>query len=269
MTRLDYCFLSLPYQTTYSIKTNCETLVSLLQQKYGEYVHLSDRKADFPISVMEAGIGNLFEICTPYKLYSTSQPLLELDEIIFDNTNYDRCIFALHGAAVEWKGKGYLFLAATTSGKTTLASYLTSRGFGYITDDCILLDRTDFQVYPYHTPLHLRDGGVDVLKRCRAVPDGLELLDDAAVKRYVYTPKNCVSWPLPLEKIFFITRTENKNQLLGMNTTEQITELMKAPITNYQVTAEYLKFISRLAKTGCSRLLYCDMDFVAEVIRNE
>ena len=66
--------------------------------------------------------------------------MLELDEIIFDNTNYDRRIFALHGAAVEWKGKGYLFLAATASGKTTLASYLTSQGFGYITDDCILLD---------------------------------------------------------------------------------------------------------------------------------
>ena len=90
--------------------------------------------------------------------------MLELDEIIFDNTNYDRRIFALHGAAVEWKGKGYLFLAATASGKTTLASYLTSQGFGYITDDCILLDRVDFQVYPCHTLLHLRDGGVDVLK---------------------------------------------------------------------------------------------------------
>lgn len=90
--------------------------------------------------------------------------MLELDEIIFDNTNYDRRIFALHGAAVEWKGKGYLFLAATASGKTTLASYLTSQGFGYITDDCILLDCVDFQVYPCHTLLHLRDGGVDVLK---------------------------------------------------------------------------------------------------------
>ena len=91
--------------------------------------------------------------------------ILAIDEIISNNTEYDNSIFALHGAAVEWNGKAILFLASTTSGKSTLTSYLTKNGFGYITDDCILLDRTSCDIHPYSTPIYLRDGGLEILKR--------------------------------------------------------------------------------------------------------
>ena len=44
---------------------------------------------------------------------------------------------------------------------------------------------------------------------------------------------------------------------------------MKAPITDYTVNGEYIRFISRLAATACYELFYSDMAYVAQVIQNE
>ena len=95
------------------------------------------------------------------------------------------------------------------------------------------------------------------------------MLDDISIKRYVYTPKNCITQPLPLKKIFFITRTKDSNHLEKMNTNEKMTALLKSPITEYKVDGSYLSFISKLASVPCERIYYSDMRFVAEVIKNE
>lgn len=52
---------------------------------------------------------------------------------------------------------------STGAGKTTLTAYLVSRGFRYITEDCILINYADELVNPCPLPLHLRDGGAKVL----------------------------------------------------------------------------------------------------------
>ena len=175
----------------------------------------------------------------------------------------------MHGGAVEYKNGAYLIVAATTSGKTTLTSYLVSNSFGYITDDCIILYRESFKIYPFTTPLHLRKGGYNALKALGCAPENYVFLDSVSIKRYVYTPNNSVSKPLPLKKIFFITRTEDTNILEEMNTTEKITALLKSPITEYEIDGSYLSFISKLSAIPCKRLYYSNMNYVAEVIKNE
>ena len=201
---------------------------------------------------------------------ASTTPLYDIDRYLFEHATYDESIYALHGAAVEWHGKAYLFLAATTSGKTTLTSYLTSRGFGYLTDDCILLRRSDFYVHPYATPIQLRDGGLEVLRAYDTIPKHLELLEEPnSWRRFVYTPSHCITEPLPLARIFFIQRTEDENTLIPMKSTERMTSLMKAPITNYRVDGDYLRLISRLAKVDCHILRYCDMNYVKELIQRE
>jgi len=181
----------------------------------------------------------------------------------------DSSIFALHGAAVEYNCKAYIFLASTTSGKTTLASYLVSNSFGYITDDCILLDKNNFTIHPVKAPIQLRTGGLKVLKDYKAEPQNIEVIENEKDLRYVYMPDNYINNPLPIEKIFFIRRTANINSLIPMNTTTRITELMKSPIREYPVTSEYIRFISQLTKYECQYLLYHDMNYVIEVIKNE
>ena len=259
--------LSLPNQYPTVIFTNVKSLPSFLRLKFGKYV--TDKEIP---SLEEIHIWEDNGVCTftaKEDSHTTENPLTELDRYLFEHPTYDASVLALHGAAVEWQGGANLFLAATTSGKTTLTSYLTSFGCGYLTDDCILLDRSTFLVHPCTTPIQLRDGGLEVLKAYQAAPKNLQLLEEAhALRRWVYTPKNSIEAKIPLKRIFFIERTENENGLIDMSTTERITALMKSPITNYSVTGDYLRLLARLAKIDCHILRYCDMRYVKELIQN-
>jgi len=74
---------------------------------------------------------------------------------------------------------------------------------------------------------------------------------------------------MPLGGVYFIERSENENMTADISTNEKMTEFMKAPITDYEITPEYLRLLARLARTICRKLIYKDMDFVAETIREE
>ncbi len=255
-----------PYQTSYTIETNCKDLASSLKLKHGKYAVPYSFETDYTIKAIKEG--KQYKIAFSDYNLSTDMPLKKIKDIMYETRKYDDNIFPIHGGAVEHKGGAYLIVASTTSGKTTLTSYLTSNGLGYITDDCILLDRDTFNIYPFTTPLHLRGGGYDVLKKINCLPDNLTFLDDVYIKRYVYTPKNLITESLPLKKIFFITRCEDKNSLIPMSTNEKITELLKSPIQEFKLDGKYLRFISRLASMPCQRLYYSNMNFVKEVIQN-
>lgn len=260
-------YLNLPFQSCFSVVTDSEQLIKRLSMKYGTYVSfVPAEKVDFLIEVKT--IDNEYQVNTPNSTYVTRNPLLEIDRFVFDNNSYNPKIFALHGAAVEWQGKCHLFLAPTTSGKTTLTSFLTHLGFGYITDDCILLDRSDFSVHPCTTPIQLREGGIHVLIKYNAVPEKFQLLDESPVqKRFVYIPSNCANYPTPLKNIFFIQLNDRENKLTEMSSIERMTELIKSPITDYSITSDHLRFIARLSSINCYKLVYKDMNFVKEVIQ--
>lgn len=111
--------------------------------------------------------GGYYTVTYGGQTYDTESPLMDIHRQLFEHASYDRSVLALHGAAVAWKGRAVALLAATGSGKTTLTSYLTANGYGYLTDDCVLIDRETLVVYPSVTPLHLREGGVEVLRACQ------------------------------------------------------------------------------------------------------
>lgn len=256
----------LPFQTSFSIKTDCSQLVNSLTVKYGKYSHYRNCLTDHTITVIKKD--TVYDVSFFNDIFVTDAPLRKVEDIMYDNRKYDENIFAVHGGAVEFNNGAYLIVAATTSGKTTLTSYLTANGCGYITDDCILIDRNSFEVHPFNTPIHLRGGGYEVLKKLELAPEQFEFLDDVSFRRYVYTPKDCVIQPIPLKKIFFIERTKNINNSQNMSTTERLTALLKSPIINYKLDANYLSFISKLAQIPCEKLYYYDMGFVFEVIKN-
>lgn len=260
-------YLIPPFQSITSIQTNCTSLIGQFCTKYGQYIFSnSDYPADYHIKIVRG--------FTSYRLefdghpLITENPLIEVENFLFDNTRYEPKIFALHGAAVEWKNKAYFLLASTMSGKSTLTSYLTYSGCGYITDDCILLDRETFQVYPYTAPIQLRDGGMEILQKYHALPEK-GLIKNGDLQRYIYTPSCSITKSLPLGGIFFIRRSDTENRVIPMDTNTRITSLMKAPITVYPITADYLQFLMRLAKAECSYLIYSDMAYVMEVIQHQ
>lgn len=256
-----------PFQTICCIKTNCTDLAEKLQRMFGKYISCTtNRSVDFEIKIFRNN--KAYELHFDTSLFLTDDPLQEIDRILFKCTKYHETVFALHGAAVEWSGKAYLFLAPTMSGKSTLTSYLASRGFGYITDDCILLDRTTFYVHPYTKPIFLRKRGFEVLQKYKAVPQGTHMIIDRTVSRYIYTPLNSITEPLPLGKVYFIFRSDFENKLFDMNMVERITAFMKAPITEYEINGDYLRFLAHLAKRTCQGLIFHDLSYVGEMIQH-
>ncbi|MBE6693917.1 MAG: hypothetical protein E7589_04065 [Ruminococcaceae bacterium] len=259
--------LKMPCQSVYVIETDCPIIGSRITLKYGQHIVETDTTATPDISILKEGDEYTVTVGSVSK--KTSRPIFYLNRFLFENPSYSSDMLALHGGAVEHCGKAYVFLAATTTGKTTLTSYLVSQGCGYITDDCVLLERASLMIYPFAKPLHLRAGGVEVLKKYNALPPSLELLSEQEGNdRYVYTPQNSVEKPLPLGEIFFIERTESENSVFQMTGAEKIAALMRSPITVYPVTADYLHFLSKLGREFGKRLKYCDMNFVKEVIEN-
>ena len=256
-----------PFQTSFTIKTNCKELANAIVIRHGKYATKSTTQTDITIIAEKEQSG--YSIYFNGNFVKTNAPLKKIEDIMYDNRKYEETIFAVHGGAVEYNNGAHLFIAATTSGKTTLTSYLSSNGFGYITDDCILIDRNNFNVYPFNTPIHLRKGGYEVLDNLGVAPKAYDFLDDISIKRYIYNPQNCITHSLPLKRIYFIERVKNYNLLEDMSTTGRITHLLKSPIVEYKLNSSYLSFISKLAKIPCSKLYYSDMKFVAEVIKNE
>ena len=262
-------YICRPFHTPhFKICSNDDKLLNSLCLQYGKYISKSPVSDTYDIEVILQA-DNSYVISHSEIQVITQNPLAEVDTIIFDNTTYAESVLALHGSAVEWNERAYLFLAPTGSGKTTLASYLTSSNFGYITDDCILLDRNNLRVHPYNCPIHLRDGGLDILKSLEKSPPEKQLIDDAIMRRYIYTPQNCITDSLPLGGIYFIEHSDTQNSIQRLSTNENMIELMKAPTTNYEITPDYLQFLARLAKGMCRNLIYKDMDFVAGIIKKE
>lgn len=258
-----------PFHTAVSIVTNCPLLVTQLKAKYGAYI-FEDELEDTSLLIKAIKHTSEYELLFNGHFFRVISAYQEIERILYENTKYDDHILALHGAAIEWGNMAYLFLAPTMSGKTTLTSFLVNQGFGYLTDDCILLDQNNFLVHPFSTPIQLRNGGKNILREkygysmfdCRSWSDGIS-------EHYAYLPRNIIETPVPLARIFFITRTDSENKVVCMDYVERMTSLLKSPITKYEICGSYLRFLAKLSEFDCSMLFYHDMEYVAHVIRTD
>ena len=157
-------YLSAPYQTAYSITTDNSDLEKLLRMRYGRYLTDESEDGRQYRSVVISKYRRAFNMQCGENLYRTRVPLRAFDSYMLKTVEFDDKVIAFHASAVECGGKAYVFLARSGAGKTTLCAYLTAHGFGYITEDCVLIDRETLRVYPYTAPLRLRPGGITALE---------------------------------------------------------------------------------------------------------
>ena len=261
-------YVDAPFQSSFSISTNCDRIKNIMYLQYGSYVTQLPCLVDFSFSIFFDG--NMYMLTTPKDSHYTKNPVYEMECYLFENKSYSSEFLALHGAAVEWKNKAYLFLAPSLAGKTTLACHLVNQGFGYITEDCILLRKSDLHVLPYTTPIQLRQGSLKVLTQHKSCPEDLKILEDpSGKKRYVFFPNNCINKPLPLSTIYFIQRTEGEDCHIKLKAGEGMLALIHSSITNYEFSTDYLRTLSQLAQDNCFRLCYASMDYVKNLICNK
>lgn len=199
-------------------------------------------------------------------VWVTDDPLQEITKILFKNSNIQEGYFAMHAGAVEYGGKAYILTAVTTAGKTTLITYLINKGFQYITDDCVLINQNDLSVYPYCNPVHLRDGGLEVLTDNQIDLPNMYYLNGKTIQRYIFMPSNCISEPLPIGGVLFIRRTDTINISESICGSECVKRLLKSPTTNYGISADYLRFLARLSSINTFQIRYKDMSYVADRI---
>jgi len=246
------------------VETDCEKLYSALRSHYGKYAALNGCGDCFSIKVIKTG--ESFVISFSDKNCKTDDPLQEIENILFDISIPAPDAFTLHAGAVSANGKAYIFTAPTTSGKTTLTAYLALRGFNYITDDNVLIDTKTFKVTAYHKPVHLREGGYEVLDKLGLDLSNVEYLDDVSIKRYIFTPPKLSDDNLDIGAIFFIERNETANEVHNLKPFDAMQLLMQSPTAHRKVDGNYLSFLSLLSKYPCKKLLYKDMNFVRDLI---
>lgn len=265
---MDSRYINLPYTTVvFEIRTKSTDVFNALSLLYGQYI-----TSEKPTNKEKIFVIEIFKEKNTYRIRADSQdlvtdnPLQATKDILYENTQFSKSVMALHGAAVEYKGKAYLFLASTTSGKTTLTSYLTQKGIGYITDDCILIERDSLSVLPVSTPIHLREGGLQVLTKLHIDLPELAHLQNKTIDRYVYVPKNCASYPLSIARVYFILRNEMENEVRQMTGVHTVIKLMKSVMIPYRITDGDMKIFQQLDKSGCEEILYKDLEYVYSLI---
>lgn len=94
-------------------------------------------------------------------------------------------VIGLHGAAVAKDGTAYLLLAKTSSGKSTLTSFLCLSGYQYITDDEIFISQETLKLQPAYKKLSLRPQGYKILQDAFENTEGpAKILEEAMHVKY-------------------------------------------------------------------------------------
>ena len=263
-------YISFPSLQTFQIKSKSEAFIEALHLMFGAYCKTATVLESYSYIFVEKLNENEYFVSYNEHKIITDSPISYIYHYMIQDLMLQNNVWALHGAAVCYKNEVYLLLAPTHIGKTTLTAYLTNSGLEYVTDDCIVIDRASLMVHPFSIPLHLRSGGMEVLKKVGCnIPDNLPSVTEGNIHRYVLTPDKIRTSPVKIAKIFFIERTEDINSIDLMDGAQSVMSLLNAPSVNYPIISEYLQFVSEIAKIGCYNLKYSDMNFVLRSIRDE
>jgi hypothetical protein len=99
--------------------------------------------------------------------------LWEVSRLMFERTG-DRV--HLHGAALTCQGRALVLAGRSHAGKSTLAGWLTHRGWGFLTDEAALVEPESLAVLPFWRPIGVRPGGpLDAVLHDRNIVPGNDL----------------------------------------------------------------------------------------------
>lgn len=86
-----------------------------------------------------------------------------INEIIFQCLDKNDNGPALHAAAVQVGKRGILLPGNSGAGKSTFVAWLTACGYGYLTDELVVLSDDSDRIRPFTRPLTIRSASVEAL----------------------------------------------------------------------------------------------------------
>ena len=176
-------------------------------------------------------------------------------------------ILTLHAASITHNILAYIFAASTGSGKTTLTAYLSESGCGYISDDETRIDMASLCVHSTPKPLHLREESLPVLREY-GIDINVPVTESESFRRIVYLPDSFVSGDFPVGGLFFIRRDKSENSCRPIPPAEAVQLIIQNLLSPDVDMSACLRCAIKLAPK-CRKLVYSDMRYVQEVLKNE
>jgi hypothetical protein len=118
-----------------------------------EVLHQGSRAATHPWAVWRDGEPLEMTVADHYIL---AYLLWEVSRLMFERTG-ERV--HIHGAALVRDGRAVVLAGRSHAGKSTLAGWLTYRGWGFLTDEVALVDPEALVVAPFWRPIGVRRRG--------------------------------------------------------------------------------------------------------------
>lgn len=173
----------------------------------------------------------------------------------------------LHAAAVMHNDHAFIFAASTGSGKTTLAAFLSESGYAFISDDEVQIDMSSLRVHSEPAPLQLRVESVPVLNKY-GIDITIPITETESFRRIVYLPENHVSGDIPIGGLFFIQRSEIVNSYYPVPAGKAVQLIIQNLLSPDIDMSACLHCAIKLVPK-CRRLVYSDMNYVREILKNE
>ena len=86
-----------------------------------------------------------------------------IQQTIFHLIDKNKDGMALHAAALSRNGKGIILPGASGRGKTTLSTWLATKGFNYLTDEYVFIEEKTNIIQAFSRPPNIKVKGIDAL----------------------------------------------------------------------------------------------------------
>jgi hypothetical protein len=155
------------YETDVEITYNNQEAYALLNFLFGDMSSSGAPAAARAFDVVMAGKPTRMSLWEQEKQIYFGQCKQTLAHLLVNEVIYEGIIgnhhhLALHAGAVAAGKKGILLPGKSGSGKSSLTAWLVGEGFGYLTDELVLL-ATDGPILPFTRPLSLKAPASDLL----------------------------------------------------------------------------------------------------------
>jgi len=139
----------------------------------------------------------------------------------------------LHAGGVSWAGRGLLIPGASGSGKSTTTSFLTDRGFEYLTDELVHVPSDSTVVEGLAVPLKIKNHGLAALTGHVSLARGTSSSLEGAYEVLVSPDRfACAAAAVPLSLIIFPRYTPRGRFRLELLSSSQAGLRLMAGILN-------------------------------------
>lgn len=181
-------------------------------------------------------------------------------------TTEDGYLF-LHGAAVSINNKSVLLLGESNAGKSTTSMYLLKKGYQYITDDKAVININNHSIMLFDRPIHLRLGGIELLKNKYGMDLNTKKIDYFNNFRYIYYV-NQKKFEIPSIEYLAILKRNDKgvniiNELSGLDAFESI---LKNCYCSNNMSENVVKVFKLVANIKVINIKYSELHYLENML---